>query len=353
MSRPDFTRQEPFEATLVADVNTGTPRPQHSSSWLVWIGCIVVIAAPLTAIVVAGAAFLGHDVTDMFGSTDYALPQAESPDQKWAIVSAAFGQPTINVSEEDLQTINDSIGKILHEANEENYDAVRAMIDVTQFIRRVEQDPETSQLMFADRLSIRTSFADVTDGPTGLANFRIVSALNLNEHHLVVYMYLWDDTEYIEEARWWFVRRGTTWKLYDWETLATGMSEAQVYAALYEHYEEPDVQAYYSCIDDVSEAVDWMNESNYETAEQKLDQAEQYVIHSSLHDNAMHYVATYWTYTHNWDAVARLLPQDPRPGIDPLAPTTTLRSAPINWMTISKPSNTPRNIRSYWGKAQT
>lgn len=192
---------------------------------------------------------------------------------KWDHVKEAYANPHCDVDPETRGRIEQSIQRIFKIAGNGDLDATLRHVDCDAFMERLAETG-TCDPNWADRIVIRSSFADVTSGPQAFAQFRTSSIDVIDDDKIIVYMYAWDAEDEIFEVRWWMTRSGNQWKVYDWESLLYGVSEADEYAVLLERQETTGVQNVYKAHEYYLEGAAALEAGEQEEGVKKIERAQ-------------------------------------------------------------------------------
>lgn len=192
---------------------------------------------------------------------------------KWDHVKEAYANSHCDVDPETRGRIEQSIQRIFKIAGNGDLDATLRHVDCDAFMERLAETG-TCDPNWADRIVIRSSFADVTSGPQAFAQFRTSSIDVIDDDKIIVYMYAWDAEDEIFEVRWWMTRSGNQWKVYDWESLLYGVSEADEYAVLLERQETTGVQNVYKAHEYYLEGAAALEAGKQEEGVKKLERAQ-------------------------------------------------------------------------------
>ena len=257
---------------LLSASDSDQPAPPNETQQL---GGLCLIAA---AVLIAFCAFIGlaawsiSGLVNAFDPTPIAQPTYAEKDLRWATIKEAFTNPHCDVDEATKRRLQETIQTIMDLDNEGDIDAVLAMVDKDAFIARMKSTGIYSP-RWAEALSIKQQFAEVTSGPSGYAEFHIVSIDALNDNNAVVSMHATDNCNDTYELRWWMTRKKNRWMAYDWEIVMEGITEVEEYAVICDHHETKGIQNFYRANSNFVDGATALSEGKQQEGIRKLERS--------------------------------------------------------------------------------
>ncbi len=281
--------------------------PPHPTRRGCLTACAVVLGLAATFLVFLALIALRLSDRDGLEVNDQQAMVAMDHEQRSAEIAAAFRTPRVDVDNNELVRIGDTINRIFQARLAEDQREVFRYLDPQGFIAQMERSGEVPSLTWLDRLAMARDIGSLTDGPLPFERFHIVSVRRISDLEVIVYLHAWDedDVSSNHEQRYWMVRRPEGWKLADWEILVDGMTAATEYAILCEHQGDAGIQAYYDAYEQLADFYASYSEGNWSAAEKVLDRVEKYTIHPKLADQLRLRLAFCWYELGRWDNMQR------------------------------------------------
>ena len=238
---------------------------QHGGLWLI-----------ATAVLIATCVLIGLVAWSVVGQprtidpTLTAQPTFAEKKMRWAMIKDSFSNPHCDVDKDTKQRLQEAIQKIMDLENEGDIDAVLAMVDKEAFIARMKTTG-IYHPRWAEATFIKQQFSEVTSGPSGYTDFQIVSVDALNDQNVVVSMNAIDNLEDTYEIRWWMTLSNNRWKIYDWEIVMEGITDAEQYALICDRQESKGIQNFYRANSNFVDGAQAINDGNLEEGLKKFE----------------------------------------------------------------------------------
>lgn len=220
-----FDPREPIDAILVVD----EPPPPRRRRWWVWGGgCLFVTlaAACLTAWLVA------HFLGDFGSSADDPVARWETTAEKQAALRRAFDGRRHPLQDADLPEIQRLLRRVAATASREDSDEFQKLVDTGRMVRRIQGHADVEWIDWIERQVLASQIRTDCDPPGNTQDFRVVHLERLGDEHVRVFAYAVSEGMCGDPFQFWLVRSRDGWRLYDWERIELGWSEAAQYARL-------------------------------------------------------------------------------------------------------------------------
>jgi tetratricopeptide (TPR) repeat protein len=154
----------------------------------------------------------------------------ESPAERLANVSRAMNQQEVGCTASELRDIARLLAKVTSASRDGDDEAFRACFDLNLLVRRIGRHPSVSGNGLFQAWSLKNELSSSLEVPTGHGEMSIVRfERGPRRDEALVYTV---EAGHVATAayRWWLVRAGRNWKLFDYERTDDGQSLAQRWA---------------------------------------------------------------------------------------------------------------------------
>ncbi|MBI3863710.1 MAG: hypothetical protein HY290_17610 [Planctomycetia bacterium] len=216
------------------------------------------------------------------------MPPAEyeSIEQRRADLKAGFGADQPQVDPATLAGVTSFFERVVQATRDSDEVKFRALVDGRRFMDEVKKRGVLKELTeFSESYLISDFQNRWISIPGSWTRFHIANVkLAGNGNDAVVYVYFWDETQWIFEVRFWITRTGIDWRAYDWEVLEYGI-RVSLEAAVYTQYGEHEAAEHLKALGELHEAYELFNKGDAKAAVGKMNQAEKRVPIPELADN--------------------------------------------------------------------
>ena len=276
-----FDPREPIDAILVTDE---LPPPRRTRRWLLGGGCL------FASLICMGLAF--WLLARFYGlggpSANNPVVQWESAAEKQAGLLRAFDGRRRTLQDPDLAEIQRLLRRLAATAGREDNAEFQKLIDFGRMAQRIQSHAGVGRINWLERQILASQIRTDSDGPANAQDFRIVHLDRPAEDHVVVYAYAVNTEVSGDPFKFWLARTRDGWRVYDWERIELGWSEATQYARLQIAAAHPHSDSY----DEGSEKLVAADES---TEEEKFDEAAEHLQAAARHA-VPPVVADFWSY---------------------------------------------------------
>lgn len=210
--------------------------PENNTRNFVWIIIgLTTAAACCIACCGVGAWFAAERIGDIPILGDFAqaelppeIQETDSEKQHW--IQSSFSSEARG-SELDRRSLEMFFQKVVEACQQEDSAAFQRLVDGDLFWQTIKERGLIKELTRGEDRTSPESFRTALSIPGYFEKFHLQAVSpGRQANHVVAYVYFWEDG-WISEQRWWLVRDGRLWKVYDWEPLQTGIRQSQLQAA--------------------------------------------------------------------------------------------------------------------------
>ena len=283
-----FDPREPIDAILVVD----EPPPPRRRRWWVWGGgCLFVTLAVacLAAWLVAG--FLG----DFGSSADDPVARWETTAERQAALRQAFDGRRHSLQDSDLPEIQRLLRRVAATASREDSDEFQKLVDTGRMVRRIQGHADVEWIDWIERQVLASQIRTGCDPPGNTQDFRIVHLERLGDDHVRVYAYAVNDGACGDPFQFWLVRARDGWRLYDWERVELGWSEAAQYARLRIAADDWRYDGYEQSSEELVAADEAIDQDEYDAAAEHMQAAAGHSVPNIVADFWAYLVAIRWS----------------------------------------------------------
>ncbi|MGC1273505.1 MAG: hypothetical protein WBC44_07330 [Planctomycetaceae bacterium] len=155
-----------------------------------------------------------------FAMAEMPPPVHETPEERRAWVQAAFADPPPFAV--DRRPIDTVFRQIAEACQADDAAAFRQLIDAESCWRSMKESGLIRSLTRGDDRSYAEQVVAAIEVPAPYERFHIQAVMpGRNPDEVVAYVFAWEEA-WISEMRWWLVKRGSSWRVSDWESLQIG-----------------------------------------------------------------------------------------------------------------------------------
>lgn len=253
---------------------------------------------------------LGLIIWALIRPWDVPVAVQETPEQKRAALQAAFGAEDAGVPPERLAEIERLFENVAAGLDDDR--TFRKFVDRDRLIEAMKASGQYPVSMRIWEDVVRGSVLSGVWTPWYFTRHRIAHVEELAEgKEALVYGYFWDSAGDMVELRWWLVRRGGEWRIYDWELLQVGQRESVELA----QWQAGLTDQYYEVFEELSDAYDGFMSGQSDVAHKRMQRAEALLpqLPESMRANATLWTALYWSYGGQYEEAVRVAAQVPSP----------------------------------------
>jgi hypothetical protein len=201
----------------------------------------------------------------------------ETLEEKQADLQAGFGSDAPAVDAATLQEFQAYFDKVSAAAEAGNWLEYANLIDLERFVREIKKTGLVREMTRKEEWAQLEKFRLEPPGLTftwkrmAIANAKMLDPGN---QEAVVYVFLWNSTEFALEYRVWLARTAAGWKAYDWEFVPFGFRSSFEKAACIKGARDPRLLDYFAVQRDISSADQKEDAGDNAAAVKLLQQAE-------------------------------------------------------------------------------
>ncbi len=159
----------------------------------------------------------------------------------------------------DYRSIVAFVSEISQIVQENESDKFYDEVDVSRYLARVRMFYHKRLMEHGARIEWRTARSRVRTYvamPERFSEFQVMRIDELEADDRLVWLHLRTSPDEITPYRWWLVRSGSQWKLYDWESLEDGLTDALYTALIWGEPEARKQSAYFDWVRNMNDLAD-------------------------------------------------------------------------------------------------
>jgi tetratricopeptide (TPR) repeat protein len=180
------------------------------------------------------------------------------------------------------------------------------VVDFDRLMKRIEQTGGLAGWTALDRMGLKRQIRQSLDVEPHWARLTLAAAVpqgdSSDDFH--VYALGWSDEDDQVEWRFWIARTEDAWKMYDWERLDLGLSEAEEWGASARYVDGDEMDGYYAWSNAATAATGLMEEDP-EAAAAALRRAESQSFPPEVHDFCLVLTGYHWRHLGETEAAQR------------------------------------------------
>jgi tetratricopeptide (TPR) repeat protein len=280
--------REPIDAILVTDE---WPPPRRTRRWLLGGGCLFACLACAGLAVWLLARFYGVGGP----SANHPVVQWESAAEKQAALLRAFDGRRRTLQDPDLAEIQRLLRRVAATAGREDNAEFQKLVDFGRMVQRIQSHAGVERINWLERQILASQVRTECDGPANAQDFRIACLERPAEDHVVVYAYAVNTEVSGDPFKFWLARTRDGWRVYDWERIELGWSEATQYARLQIAAAHPHSDSYDEGSEELVAADESTEEGEYDEAAEHVQAAARHAVPPVVADFWCYLVAIRWS----------------------------------------------------------
>ncbi len=227
------------------------------------------------------------------------FPRDDQPvEEKCREVAVAFdAELDLPTNQREMHAYRRLFDKLV-EATQTDAAAFARLVDTNRHFREFQQSSHAPSLNYFEKIQVEFSIEEGLEIPAVWDRYEITHVQPSDDgRESLVYAYLWSGEE-CWEMRFWLVRDGGRWKLYDWEFLEDGYRSTSDWAIQIAHDDDPWSDNHIVVMDDVSESY---ASDDLEETRQIIRRAERRRILPEFQDFAHSRIAMAWYRTGEYE----------------------------------------------------
>jgi len=243
----------------------------------------------------------------------------ESAAEEQAALRAAFNGLRHPLNDPDRGEIRQLLGRVAATSRKGDDAEFRKLIDFERFVARVASCPSAVGLDWIQQRVLRKSLQDDTSGLGTDGELQLLHLERPADDVAVAYALVVNANGSDETFRLWLCRVRAVWRLFDWERIEAGLSEAAIQARLQTAARQSGYGEYLAGIADFSAADESNRQGNEEAAIARLDAASRRSVPPVIEDYYFYLLALRWNLLGEGDrcleACRRVQRPDQTPGV--------------------------------------
>ena len=194
----------------------------------------------------------------------------------------------------DLAEIQRLLRRVAATASREDNAEFQKLVDFGRMVQRIQSHPGVERINWLERQVLASQVRTECDGPGNAQDFRIVHLERPAEDHVVAYAYAVNTEVSGDPFRFWLGRTRDGWRVYDWERIELGWSEATQYARLRIASRHQHSDSYDEGSEELVAADESTEEGEFDAAAKHLQAAARHAVPPVVADFWSYLVAIRW-----------------------------------------------------------